>query len=99
MQTFCAKYGLYGWSPNLSESPYSKHNSACRLGAITTFKHALNTYSYALVEVDTTTAIDMEVLIRICDHFIHHVQPRLRGKEKRNPGSVLRSARLKTIYR
>lgn len=41
----------------------------------------------------------MEVLIRICDHFIHHVQPRLRGKEKRNPGSVLRSARLKTIYR
>ncbi|KAK9893243.1 hypothetical protein P389DRAFT_182292 [Cystobasidium minutum MCA 4210] len=37
-QTFCAKYGLYGWSPNLFESPHSKYNSACRLGGITTFK-------------------------------------------------------------
>jgi hypothetical protein len=47
MQTFCANYGLYGWSPKLSESPYSKNNSACRLGAITTFKHALSVDSYA----------------------------------------------------
>jgi len=99
MQTYCAKYGLYVWSPNLSESPYSIYNSACRLVAITTFKHALGMDSYAFIGVDTTAATDMEVLIRIYDHFIHHLQPRLRGKEKRNPGSVRRSARLNTIYR
>lgn len=99
MQTYCAKYGLYVWSPNLSESPYSLYNSACRLAAITTFKHALSMDSYAFTGVDATAATDMEVLIRIYDHFIHHLQPRLRDKGKRKPGSVQDTARLNTIYR
>lgn len=99
MQTYCAKYGLYVWSPNLSESPYSIYNSACRLVALTTFRHALSMDAYAFTGVDTTAAADMEILIRIYDHFVHHLQPRLRSKESRNPGSVMRSARLNTIYR
>ncbi|KAK9893166.1 hypothetical protein P389DRAFT_191778 [Cystobasidium minutum MCA 4210] len=69
MQTYCAEYGLYVWSLKLSESPYTIYNSACRLVAVTTFKHALSMDSYAFVEVDTTAATDIEVLIRIHDHF------------------------------
>lgn len=84
MQTYCAEYGLYVWSLKLSESPYTIYNSACRLVAVTTFKHALSMDSYAFVEVDTTAATDIEVLIRIHDHFVHHLQPRMRGKENRN---------------
>jgi hypothetical protein len=67
--------------------------------AIATFKHALSTDAYSFTGVDTAAATDMDILIRIYDHFVHHLQLRLRSKDMRNPGSVLRSARLNTIYR
>lgn len=99
MQTYCAKYGLYVWSPNVSESPYSIYNSACRLVAITTFKHALSMDTYAFIGVDTTAATDdMEVITRIYDHVIHHLQPRLCDRENRDPGNVQKSAGLNTMY-
>ena len=74
--------------PDLSESPYSSYKSACRLVAITTFKHALGMDSYAFVAVDTTAVNETEVVIRIYNHFMHHLQRSLRAKENLNPWSV-----------
>lgn len=86
--------------PDLSESPYSSYKSACRLVAITTFKHALGMDSYAFVAVDTTAVNETEVVIRIYNHFMHHLQRSLRAKENLNPWSVKKkTARLNTIYR
>ena len=97
--TACALLRNLQYDGHLSESPYSVYNSACRLVAIATFKHALSTDSYSFTGVDPAAATDMDILIRIYDHFVHHVQLRLRSIDMRKPGSVLRSARLNTIYR
>ena len=99
MQTYCARYGLRMWAPDLTESAYSIYNSACRLIAISTFKHALALDSYSFTGIDCTVAANTELLIRIYDHFIHYKQLRLRRQESRSPGRLLRAANLNTIYR
>lgn len=88
IQTRLSRLGLTRWWPDLRQTPYSLYNSACRIVAIDTFKQALVSKTYIHLGAKITYAADMDVLVKLFDHFTFHVMYSRYRRNVRNPGIV-----------
>ncbi|HEV7735749.1 MAG TPA: hypothetical protein VGO47_00010, partial [Chlamydiales bacterium] len=98
MQSCLAKFGLIRWCPDLQQTAYSLYNSACRIIALDTFKQALVSHTYTHLQPNTTYAKDMDLLIKLYDHFVHHYQYQCFKKESHNPGSIQAAEEMNPKY-
>lgn len=88
IQAYLSRFGLLRWCPDLRQSPYSLYNSACRIVAIDTFKQAIVSHAYDHYKPKRCYIDDMELLIKIYDHLVHHFHFSRYQREVRKPGSV-----------
>ncbi|TFK52727.1 hypothetical protein OE88DRAFT_1677285 [Heliocybe sulcata] len=88
IQTSIARFGFTCWCPDLRDTPYSLYNAACRTIAVHTFKQALVGHTYEMFAPNLRYTADTMLILRLYDHFVHHVQRRRFLKEQKNPGSV-----------
>jgi hypothetical protein len=98
LRSFCAKYGLDRWCPDLRDTPYSLYNSAHRLVALDTFRQFMTIHAYAFLGPNPQYLQDLPNLTRVYDHFVFHVQLKLFKKDQKNPGSVLSADAKKSLY-
>src|SRR6266545_7199970 len=88
MQSRLATFGLTSWCPDLRQTPYSLYNSACHIIALDTFKQALVSHTYATLQPNLIYATDMNLLIKLYDHFVHYymfTRLKLRAADKATP--------------
>ena len=88
IQACLSRFGLQRWCPDLHQSAYSLYNSACRIIAIDTFKQALISHTYIHLSPNTLYASNMDILIKLYDHFVFHFMLLRYRREARQPGSV-----------
>ena len=88
IQTYLSRSGLNCWCPDLRQSAYSLYNSACRIIAIDTFKQALVSHTYLALAPNTSYASNMDVLVKLYDHFVFHYMRLRYRRDGRTPGSV-----------
>ncbi|KAF6754953.1 hypothetical protein DFP72DRAFT_1123544, partial [Ephemerocybe angulata] len=94
-----ARFGLVKWAPDFRQSPYSAYNSACRIIAIDTFRQAVVSHAYASYKPNIAYAEDMDLLIRLYDHVVHHFFYGRYTREVHNPGSVQVADEQNTVYK
>jgi hypothetical protein len=99
MQACLARFGLTSWCPDLRQTPYALYNAACRVIALDTFKQALVSHTYAHLKPNTTYAREMELLIRLYDHVVHHYMYLRYRRDSRNPGCVTAADKASPQYR
>ena len=88
IQACLSRFGLQRWCPDLRQSAYSLYNSACRIIAIDTFKQALISHAYIHLSPNILYASNMDILIKLYDHFVFHYLLLRYRREGRQPGSV-----------
>src|SRR6266540_1348428 len=88
MQSRLATFGLTSWCPDLRQTPYSLYNSACCIIALDTFKQALVSHTYASLQPNLIYATDMNLLIKLYDHFVHYYMFTRFKREGKMAGSV-----------
>lgn len=98
IQACLSRFGLQRWCPDLRQSAYSLYNSACRIIAIDTFKQALVSHAYIHLSPNTVYASNMDILIRLYDHFVFHYLLLRYRREGRQPGSVQKELRSNPQY-
>ena len=98
IQLCLSRFGLQRWCPDLCQSAYSLYNSACRIIAIDTFKQALISHSYIHLGPNTVYASNMDILIKLYDHFVFHFMLRRYQREDRQPGSVQKELQSNPLY-
>jgi hypothetical protein len=96
--TYCAKFGLTEWAPDLRDTPYSLYNSAHRIIAIDTFRQAMAARAYSHMGPNQDFLHDTALLMRVYDHFVHHFQLQRFKKEGKIPGSVALIEQLRPTY-
>ncbi|KAF4615913.1 hypothetical protein D9613_006379 [Agrocybe pediades] len=89
IQSILARFGLEIWCPDFRQSPYALYNAALRIVAIDTFKQALISWSYAHLAPNMAYVHDMDLLIKLYDHFVHHHLYSRYKRDARRPGGVL----------
>ncbi|TEB22702.1 hypothetical protein FA13DRAFT_1595691, partial [Coprinellus micaceus] len=99
IDTRIAMFGLSRWCPDLRQSAYSVYNQACRLIALETFRHAARSHAYAEFAPNLAYLDDMEFLIRLYDHIVHHYHFSRYTREINSPGVVQESEESNTAYR
>jgi hypothetical protein len=88
MHAYIARFGLLRWCPDFRLSPYSPYNAACRIIAIDTFRQAVISHAYDHVRPSHRYTEDMDLLLKIYDHIVHHAHFRQWKAEVQNPGMV-----------
>lgn len=88
IQIRLSRLGLERWWPDLRQTPYSLYNCACRIIAIDTFRQALVSHTYMHLNAKIHFANNMDILIKLFDHFTFHYMLSRYTKNIRNPGSV-----------
>ena len=98
IQSCLSRFGLQRWCPDLRQSAYSLYNSACRIIAIDTFKQALVSHAYIHLSPNSVYTSDMDVLIKLYDHFVFHFMLMRYRREGRQPGSVQKALQSNPQY-
>jgi len=88
VQTFISKFGLISWCPDFNQSPYSLYNSACHLIALNTFNQAIISQAYDFFHPNTKYLTNMDLLIKLYDHFVHYRMYEVFKRELHIPGSM-----------
>lgn len=89
VRSYLAKLGLASWAPDFTQSPYSLYNMAMRMCAIDTFRFLVGATHYDFLQPDTRLVMDVALLTRLYDHYVHHYQFELWKAEIRTPGGTL----------
>ncbi len=98
IQACLSRFGMQHWCPDLCQSAYSLYNSACRIIAIDTFKQALISHTYIHISLNTIYASNMDILIKLYDHFVFHYLLVRYRREARQPGSVQKELQSNPMY-
>jgi len=98
VQTYIAEFGLICWCPDLSQTPYSVYNSACRIIALDTFVQAMISHAYDHLQPTRRYMEDMDLLTKLYNHFVHYTVYETYKKELRSPGAVEAIAKQNPIY-
>ena len=98
IQACLSRFGLQRWCPDLSQSAYSLYNSACHIIALDTFKQALVSHAYIHLNPNTVYAYNMDILIKLYDHFVFHYMLLRYRRDGRQPGSVQKALRSNPQY-
>jgi len=99
IQACLSRFGLQRWCPDLRQSAYSLYNSACRIIAIDTFKQALISHAYIHLSPNALYTSNMDILIKLYDHFVFHYLLLRYRREGRQPGSVQKALQSNPQYR
>jgi len=98
IQACLSKFGLQRWCPDFRQSAYSLYNAACRIIALDTFKQALISHAYLHLTPNTIYASNMDILIRLYDHFVFHYMLLRYRREGCKPGSVMQELQANPQY-
>ncbi len=98
IQACLSRFGMQRWCPDLCQSAYSLYNSACRIIAIDTFKQALISHTYIHISLNTIYTSNMDILIKLYDHFVFHYLLVRYRREARQPGSVQKELQSNPMY-
>lgn len=98
IQACLSRFGLQRWCPDLRQSAYSLYNSGCRIIALDTFKQALVSHAYIHLSPNTVYACNMDILIKLYDHFVFHYMLLRYRRDRRQPGSVQKELRSNPQY-
>jgi hypothetical protein len=98
IQACLSRFGMQCWCPDLCQSAYSLYNSACHIITIDTFKQALISHAYIHIGPNTIYASNMDILIKLYDHFIFHYLLVRYRREARQPGAVQKEFQSNPMY-
>jgi hypothetical protein len=87
--TYCARFGVTLWRPDLRDTPYSMYNAILRIIVIDTFRQAVLAGAYRYKGADPDLMSNMLMLFRMYDNFVHHRQRNRFLIEMKNPGALL----------
>jgi hypothetical protein len=96
--TLLARYGFWGWWPDLRDTPYARYNAACRVVAIHSFIQATQSHYFDFLEPDLELLEDTSMLFRMYDQFVHFRQRKRLEQELKNPGSLVPKEQLSAVY-
>jgi hypothetical protein len=99
IDTCIAQFGLIDWCPDLTQSPNSLYNLACRLIAIETFKQAMMAHTYASLRPNRAYINDHDLIFRLYNHIVHYYFHSRFIRNLNNPGTVMAGDDANGVYR
>lgn len=83
-----ARHGLRAFAPDLCQSPYSLYNNVHRIVATDTFRQLLLARAYEPFDANPKYASEVEFLVKLYDHHMHHYWQGRYEQEIKNPGTL-----------
>ncbi|THU87478.1 hypothetical protein K435DRAFT_681621, partial [Dendrothele bispora CBS 962.96] len=92
-------FGLSEWWPDYTGNFNTRYNNAHRAVALSTFQDAANTHAYNHLTPIRSQVNNMDLLVRMYDHYVHHYLKNQALAELKFPGATMEKYKKTAMYK
>ncbi|THU83361.1 hypothetical protein K435DRAFT_822972 [Dendrothele bispora CBS 962.96] len=92
-------FGLSEWWPDYTGNFNTRYNNAHRAVALSTFQDAANTHAYNHLTPIRSQVNNMDLLVRMYDHYVHHYLKNQALAELKFPGATMGKYKKTAMYK